>query len=178
VDVEEPDELKCKRFEAMYAFTKDRLGVQEHRYEELEAKCSRMLTVLAVLLGLSGIGAGEVANVLKKPYDSLGIAVAGLLVLLFLSACTAVVAHLKALKFSKIEVEPATDGLLDHFQRNIYVDVLVSMSKANVRATRALRDACEEKAKYAKCGYVLTLFVVILGVLAVLGYVMHGVLRS
>jgi len=149
----DPDELRIKKFEELYALAKSALAADNERLADAEVKASRYFSVLALVLGLNAAGFQDFLATIRETSSASSV----IFVLSYTagSVCNGLaVWHLfRALAVTKIFALPVDKSLLDHFWSHRYEDAIYGMTKEYLDSTQGMRKHVDEKLGWVRLGF-------------------------
>lgn len=169
--VEEPSEHALKKWEELYALTKDGLLQQSGRFDALERKVDRYFAITSIFLGAIILGSGEFVQIWKMRWGWLVVSFLLSYMLLAIAILASISVYVVCLALVDFRSIPINDELLSHFDGNQYIDVLGAMSRGNIGAFAENEEMISLKVKYAVTGHRLTIIVLALSVVAAVLYV-------
>ena len=169
-------DYKMKKYEIMYSTTLEALIQQESRYDELERKIYRYLTVLVIFfVGLTGIGVSGIVKAAKNIEGVIECAFILSYLFLVATAVLAFVGIIRALRLEKLKSLPMNEAMIRHFERNRYIDILNSISISNIKAIMINNKTIRAKVKSAKFGYRFMLIVIIFSLVTGILYILISI---
>ncbi|MBM3324785.1 MAG: hypothetical protein FJY66_03875 [Calditrichaeota bacterium] len=171
---EEARELRIKKYEKLYDFTRSSLSSEHSRYERIENKIARLLTLLAIVLGFSSFGLGHLAKTLG---GRMGVPEWGFVcsyAVFFMAALSSLFAFMRSLAFGALEWLDVRKNLLDYFDQHRYIDILYSISRDQIEATLFNRKVISKKIKRVKFGNFCLLVAIVMIPLIVVFYVLSS----
>ena len=173
--VDEPDELKLKRYEALYRFAQESFRLERERFSAAESKVQRFASLLVLILGLgSVVGVREVASVLKDPSEAAPEqwAFAIFYALFYLAVIFSLLTFIQAVSLREIRVLPTDRSIEDHFREHCYVDILSSLSHRLLEAADHNRRCVEEKYRVASKGFKALQIALVAAILSTVSYLL------
>ena len=140
-------QLNNKYFE-LYQISKGLLKSEEELYNRIDEKLNRLLTVITILLGLTGFFAKWLLATFSNPENRteyLILTDGGLLVLTLIIAWFVVLA---GDRLYKLERMPIDQGMFDLFEEHKETTIYYTLSKGNRNALENNRTKTQNKISY------------------------------
>ena len=174
-NVTEPDELKLKKYEELYKFTKALYDSEIQRFDASETKVMRYLSVLIVILGIGAVvGIKELISIIsdmKSAPAILSLFIQWVFVIsysgMYLTGFWSLWKLLSALRMRDAHRVPLDHTLVRHFDENRYIDVIFSFSKRFLEAAEHNRQRVKEKYQDALWGSRLLRAMLVLAVISI-----------
>jgi hypothetical protein len=160
------DDLKIKKYEELYKLSKEAYTGEIQRFDAAEAKVGRYLSLIVVVLGTTSVGAAEFSRLFRATSSVIGNV---FLIAYFFTVVLAVGAgsfFLRALAIQVVPLLPLGSEVIDHFDRNSYLDAVYSLSREFQRAAAQVRAETNEKFRLAATGYTLFVAAIVFGVIS------------
>lgn len=167
----ENPELVLKKWEALYALTKDEVSKLEDRFDKVEEKAARQFTILSVLLGVIALSAKEFIKILTWQSTFLGNFFVIVYVVLAFSVIATMVMHLFTLKYNTLRHLGINTELIKRIEGMNYVTVLYRLSEENTSIAKTNLEILQKKVQYGEKAYHLTKLVIGAAVLCAILYV-------
>lgn len=106
MEPDETPELRMKKWEELYALTKEQMSKLEERFDAVEEKSTRHFGLLAVLLGAVGIGLEKLVLVINGTCSLMGSLFVILYVVLAIAILAAMVMYLLSMNYNKLKDLP------------------------------------------------------------------------
>lgn len=169
--VDEPDDLKLKRFEELYRLTKEQCAAERERFEGVGINVARLIPLLGLVVALGTVGADRFLRVFQGLHSPLHWICACAYVCFWGAVAAAVTAFIAALSVRRIPVVRSGADMMRHFADNRYVDVLVSLAKRYDEAREGIEQQTDKKIKWMSTGWWFLLAAVLLGGVSIGTYV-------
>lgn len=142
-----------EKYEELYALSKEVLNEELDRFNRIDEKASKYLTVLTFLIGVYGFFCNWIIKDLLPPTSILGwllLVVGGIL---FIAVSISWALIFWALRQRIVRKIPLDDEVLKFFRDNRLVDIYYTLAKGNKDALKENRDVTGRKAKILDYGY-------------------------
>lgn len=150
--------MNIRKYEELYKLSKDGLDEELGRFRRLDEKASNYLSVLSILLIISGLAGQSTIELIIPPtsiWDWLCLASG---VAFFASLLIALHFVFSVLKTSYLLMKiPISTELIKFFDDNDYLDIIYALTKGNVGAVSENRMVSDRKVRNLTWGYRLTL---------------------
>jgi len=168
-------ELELKKWELLHKTVNDEITQIEERFDKLEEKANRHLTILTVVLGVAAFAIEDVIGIFEGGCSVAQLAfLLSYLALVVISIAT-IVFHLLTFRFSELSQIEISNKFIKHVQDWKYITYLTEATKANVGHIAKNKDVLGRKIKYAETAYILTYFVIGFAVLSAILYFLYKV---
>lgn len=159
----EPQDVRLRKYEALYAYATETYSKEVDRLNAVEQKAAQYLSILAVLLGLNTAGFADFIRVWNACTGAPAV-FKWAFMLLTLANLLAFCSFLRVIVLMKVPERRADEEMPTFFFSQTYTSVLFSMSKRFLAAVRALRRRVDVKVKYARIGIAILLAAILIAV--------------
>jgi hypothetical protein len=142
-----------EKYKELYELSKEVLAEELDRFNRIDEKASKYLTVLTFLIGIYGFFCNWIITVLLPPTSKLD----WLLLLIgggvFIAVCVSWALIFLALRQRVVIKIPLDDEVLKFFRENRLIDIYYTLAKGNKDALKENREVTDRKARILECGY-------------------------
>lgn len=148
-EIIESDELRLKRYEELYALTKEGVATETERYRVLDEKAAKYFTALNLLLAVVAITGKEALSYLLPPsswIDLLCLLLIAIAIALLLVALGFILRVISVRRAGTMSAPPVDKAVSDLFDSHDYTTAIYTMSQTNITVVSEDRKASEIKA--------------------------------
>jgi len=162
-----------KKYEELYALSKEGLAEELDRFKKIDDKASRYLTFASFFIVVLGLAGKPVADLALRS-GSLPFWILSLATLAFMMSTLLAVWHLfSTFRIHSLKKFPMSDELVEFFDTNTYLNIIYALTRGNIQATLENRQVNDEKAFQLRRAYILLLVsIVSLSVLALMVFLL------
>ena len=163
--------IETRTREQYYAYAQERLRGETDRLQRLEFKVQRLLTVVAILAGLSTLSINTFAEYYRNADDMvelLFVRYGGLYAVCLLGS---ILSMLFSIQFLGTMTFTIGEEISEYFKKRTYDDILVEMANRYLEGARHNRDMYGRKVRWAQIGYALLVAAVVIMSMTVVFYV-------
>jgi len=142
------------KYQELYTLSKETLNEELDRFNRIDEKASKYLTVLTFLIGIYGFFCNWIIRDLLPPnsfLDWMLLVVGGVL---FIAVSISWALVFWALRQRTVVKIPLSDEMLKFFHDNRLVDIYYTLAKRNKEALQENRCVTNRKAKILQYGYI------------------------
>lgn len=151
-----------KKYEELFALTKEGLTEEIDRFKRVDDKASRYLSIVSILMVIFGFGFRPIVELSGGTSGfSFWILVTIAFCFLF-STVLAIWLLFSTLKIQALLKFPMTLDLLPFFQKNTYLDIISALSRENIKATLQNRVSTDRKTQALTKAYRLMMTAILL----------------
>jgi len=151
----ESEESALKRWEEFYTYSSDSFQRVHDHWSSIEEKASKYLQILGLFIGGGALALGEVGKVAASATDRLHWAFLAFYATTALTAVGAFSCFLWILKLHSNASPPTRPEMVEFFQKNRYLDILLGLGRETLAAANTARIKNQSNVKIVGAGYVL-----------------------
>lgn len=167
------DKLQIKKYEELYKLSKDGLDEELKRFHQLDEKASRFLSVLSILLVVSGFAGKFAVESVVPPVNLLDWLCLVSALVFIISILIALLIVFSVLMIQNLIKIPMSKTLINFFDTYIYLDAIYALTKGNIDAVTENRNITDRKVKKLTWAYWIIFISIIFAIIFVFAIVVQ-----